>query len=710
MTSKHWEHNNKKRLNKNWANSLAYLTSSSPTDTISDVLTAELLKGGTESALSSSRYSRRRSPSRPGQMVADTELSVLGPLYDSLYYSRLVNADNLLLKKDSSNGSLDAAQRRRATLNQIPEQFSEFILEQGVNTESTRTRQISDLMGSQATIFSTRDTDQTPSDSSRARQKNVKAGIDYTADGYGRPQRRNAIRFRPGSKMYRIYMRMKRYAAYVKNRLSQVWKFVAKSKRTGASVKLTRLGLRSRNSQSWFKRRDKGIHGRISGPVNNPRLGASTGAERVNALTEEVREMAGTMRTRSLPGNPFHENLGKLSHLSNYIKEQKDMTPVVASSAALLVPQTMDVDVDVDVNADAPPPPPPHKRQSIAFRDTPEYVKIPSSSARIDEIEDCPDDDSFAAPTIETKEDLRYSQKQESLGKLGVQLWKQYLSNVIALRIRLRQEIALFQALAAGQAIPSYFNKVDIQKEPSLDKKEGPFIDRSSTEFPSTEFASVLVPVDVSSVPIPSASPIGNLYQSKEEPCTDYIMGEDASIPVTSDVVESTTRLQKTISHNTIGSDLIECKPSSKKHDISFEYSMSQFSNYSANLPSNSGQFSQTSTSPDSKSLADTTSVEEDYDKFHKVLNRRSMLGEMLDYDSDEDDEDDEDYDGASTIMLQTSHDTIDSQLIGRYGTILTVRGGLSQFVSRSSSRYSTADPSPGLIRSPGFNTNLHLV
>lgn len=659
MANTNWDPKKKRRLAKNWA-SLTNPSSSSPSYSISDVLTAELLKGASDSGVSSSKHSQQRmGPSRNTPLIAETELSVsipaLGPLYDLSYYNRQGNSETVLPKKNPSEGSgnsSEAARRRHATLNQIPEQFSEFILEQGAITESSRARQISDLMGSQATIFSTRENDRSPSRSSRFRQKNVKVGIDYTNDGFNRPQRRNAIRFRQGSKFYRVYLRMKRFASYMKKRMTLLWEFVATSKRSSASTQLNRVS--SKPGRRWRKKLTKTIRGNVSGPVNNPDLGKLGGATRVSALTDDVRAMAGMIKSQPSQGNPFHEGTGKLSHLSNYIKEQKDMTPVNASGSAFMNENS------------TPPPPPPHGKPSIAFRNTPEQIINPRPL--IDEIEEVEDTNSSIIPTLSYPS---ISQNQTQLNEMGRTLWKQYLSNVTALRIRLRQEIALFQALAAGREIPSFFDGIGKESSKSEDSKKV----LSSSNPPRSEKLDHSKPSSVS-----------------------YILSQKASILDTEADRKSHVVLERVLSNNSDAVSLVECKASQEESDTDYVFSLTQsVSAYSVHIPSNKSSSALTATSLEYSDSSDAATIDESVDKFQKVLNRRSMLGEMLDYDSDDD---------ASTITLQTSQDTFDSALVRRYGTILSAHGTRSNLVSRSSSIYTPL----GLTRSPGFNNDLHLV
>lgn len=673
MSSNRWNANKNRRLAKNWALNTTNPSGSSPSYTISDVLTAELLKGASDSGRSSSKHSsqQRGVITRSTAMVAETELSVSipnsGPLFDLSYYSRLMQTENIVRNKAGSDGSRNSGEsldvrRRHAKLNQIPEQFSEFILEQNAVTDSTRTRQISDLMGSQATIFSTRENGRSSSRSSRFRQKSVKAGIDYAADGYNTPKRRGAIRFKPGGKIYRFYARMRRFASSFKSRFTLAWEFVARSKRAKATSELGRLKLTSRST----RRRQKALRAKISGPVNNPHLGMLGGAERVSSITEKVRAMAGNLPAPATGGNPFHEGAGKLSHLSNYIKEQKDMTPVTVTSRTVFL-----------ADASAPPTPPPHETPASAFETSPQVQPVPQLGANTEGISNYnySDPQDIPSPNL-TQFASQVPENKEILDNPGIVLWRRYLSNVTALRIRLRQEIALFQALAAGQAIPSFFNyhnKAQMGTEPI----------GASEDFSRKDT-------------IAESDKLENTHPSS----VSYIMSQKASILETIGDRSRKSPMQKHHSDSSLGVSLIKCKSSVEETGTEYSYSLAQSkSAYSVHLSSKSSFLESRATSLVYSDSSDIETIDENVDKFQQVLNRRSMLGEMLDYNSEDD---------CSTITSQASLDTVDSVLVRRYGTILSAHGS-ANLASRPSLRY-TPDPSPGLTRSPGFNSNLHLI
>lgn len=668
MAPNKWDSNKKRRLAKNWTLSTTNLRSS-PSYSISDVLTAELLKGASDSGRSSSKHSsQQRGAISRAVMAAETELSVsipaLGPLFDLSYYSRLMNTESILRNKAGSEGSRNSgsssdARRRHEKLNQIPEQFSEFILDQNVVTGSDRTRQISDLMGSQATIFSTRENGRSPSRSSRFRQKSVKAGIDYTAEGYNTPKRRGAIRFKPGSKLYRFYVRMRRLASSFKSRFTLAWEFVARSKRAKATSDLSRLNLTSRST----RRRQKALRAKISGPVNNPHLEMLGGAERVTALTEKVRAMAGNIPTPASGGNPFHEDVGKLSHLSNYIKEQKDMTPVAASSRAVFLASTS-----------VPPTPPPHETPAKAFESSPEVQPVPLVQEVPKNVPNFNDSDPQDIPSPNlTQFASHVPEGKDILDSAGIVLWKRYLSNVTALRIRLRQEIALFQALAAGLAIPTFFSQGNYTKTESTSNLGD--VLRKDTIAKSDNLESH--PSSVS-----------------------YIMSQKASILETIGDRSSKPPMLKQHSDTSLGASLIKCKSSNEETGTEYTYSLAHSkSAYSVHLSSKQSSVAEGSASLVYSDSSDIETIDENVDKLQRVLNRRSMLGEMLDYNSEDD---------CSTITSQASLDTVDSVMVRRYGTILSAHGS-SHLASRASLRY-TPDPPSGLTRSPGFNSNLHLI
>lgn len=655
MSTPRWDISKTNCQTKTWLLDLSNPSDMNPYS-ISDLLTAELLKGANESDNSLSEGSSQAHTGLARDTITGkTELSVsvpvLDPLSNSYYFpqspkdkgSKNECVDNF----QSSINSFDGT-KYCLKLNQIPERSSEFTLEQIVVTGSEGTRQISDLMGSQATIFSTKGDLSSPSRLSKGRLKSVKAGVDYAADGYNSLHRRGAIRFRPESRVYRIYARMRRLASFFKKRFSLTWEFVVRSKRTNATTQVSRL-----KSQSLRRRPKtmKKIREGISGPINNLRLGHVDGAERVSFLNEDVQALAGMIRKRQLSGHPFHENKGKLSHLSLYIKEQRDMTPQFAPSR------------------DASPPS--HCHAAAAYQNDPKLRGALNSKLNFDGVENL-DLHNVSLPDEPSSSPHSMMQTQ-ALDEAGISLWRSWLSNVTALRIRLRQEIALFQALAAGKAIPPFFTR-DASVKPTIPENDLQASQRNGT----------LVKRE-------------RLSGSKSSTAS-YIMSQRANI-----LEYSQRRFDETppeqLSDSSIIAPAITCKSPVEHGEPGSAYSLARGSSVYSTQRSTKDSISQATTlSMTYKDSSDTQTLDENVSKLQKVLNRRSMLGDMLDYDSD----------GTSTVISLCSQNTVDTVLMKRYGTILTTHGG-ARFLSRDPSIYSQ-NAAPALARSPGFNSKLNLV
>ena len=247
-----------------------------------------------------------------------------------------------------------------SSFNQVPKRFSSFIVDQARSS----VRDISDLMGSQATIFSTRPGDPQP-------------------ESVASPPlaRRGAIRARQGGLWYRMRVRMRRVADRMAHGLRA---FVVRTKR----VRSFRGALRRRRRAA---RAPVSARGAISAPVANPALGLAP-ATRVPHLSSAIRKMA---------GQPVSTSEETVPQRADSI-EAKDSAPKTLEPAARPVtpPQV-------------PPTPPPHTAGTLR--------------AYLDE----------------------QRQRQQAQA-----LWRQYLANVVAQRIALRQEIAVFHLLAAQLELP----------------------------------------------------------------------------------------------------------------------------------------------------------------------------------------------------------------------------------------------------------------
>lgn len=510
-------------------------------------------------------------PSPPSRLELETDLSVSShvsiPNHNPSNYNGLFDTvdllqgrtqnDDTINSREISIGSKDTSSPKYANtshispealgksvdvadLNQVPPRFSLFIMEQnnctsGAPTASSmmkHSRDISDLMGSQATIFSTR-LDSSPTMRSRFKSRSRRSRAYPESSSVHLLTRQKAIRFKEGSLVYRFKLRMKKIVAKMKRKFAPMWNFVAGSKKATSTVKMPHKKSK-RTTLLRPKRTEKTMV--ISAPITNPNLGQ------------------GTHKTSSVPGdkskmlNIYNEQAGKMNQLSNYISEQRHLG-IGPSQAAF----------QVDSMA---PPPPPHLN-SLGLK---HYLNNPLAEAQ--------------------KEKVRVQA-----------LWRQYLAGVLAQRIKLRQEITLFQMLLANQSVPSIYRKQ-----------------------------------------------IGDISSS-----------QNASI--------------------------LHVNPS--KRDLS-QYSVTE------SLVSVTGGLALEDEMSAPEIESDLETLDLNVEKLQQLLNRRSMLGEMLDYESDQ---------------LSSSGSTLlaNSDMASKYGT-------LKRYANiQTRSKYSDYELGQ-LPRSQGYNQDLHLA
>lgn len=548
--------------------------SDSSDHTVSDVLTSELLR--------ENPYKPRASSSTPERLEVQTDSSQLSmPVLSYYQYSsraELPIPRNKQLPQSpprnassprhnsASTGNSNMIDRRThlqlhsGPLHQVPERFSQYIADppkasgsQQLSSQYSDRRDISDSMGSQATIFSTRGDELNLRSKSKRKNRAMlgrrptKAGPDY---GEKRTQglfRRSALRSKEGSMSYRMKLRLRKMAA--KLRAMKHW-----PKRIHAFVtrkKATQRATMRRNSQKSSKSTGPAT---ISAPLKNPQLGSEQGAAKVDGLTAELKHMAGhDVQEHSNPApeiarvaSPASKTSkdGKWSHLSKFISEQQEL-----SSPGLLKPYNS----NLAFSETSGPPPPPH----------------------------------IVSASLERQ-------------KIQV-LWRRYLSNVLAQRIQIRQEITMFQALMAGQSVPSLL--------------------KGNPEVASSHNASI----------VKGGSERGTNSSHLGDPISRAASAASGKV------------LTQTIAESDISGD---------------DDAVSLVSVSDSILSDN-----------DIVSLPEEVSDwEEDpaVEKLHQTLNRRSVLGEMLDYESD----DSSLETGSSVYLNLITQSATESAIIKRYGTL----------------------------------------
>lgn len=436
-----------------------------------------------------------------------------------------------------------------ANAHQVPMRFSRFIMEQnnlgsGTGQASSiirRSRDISELMGSQATIFSTRFEELGPAKriSLRSRSKRSKQESSRVHS----LTRQKAIRSKDGILAYRMKVRMKKIFAKIKAKLAPIFHYVSRSKKATSNARMPQTK-KSRRGLIHRSRSRRLTPLAISVPVTNPELGRGIKSDSQNHQQVSLD-----------PGRTENDN--KWTHMLRFLTEQQRLAST--SQAAFLVDS-------------AAPTPPPHAK-------------------------------SLLGPKHYLNSELAEAQKE----KEAVQtLWKTYLSGVLAQRIKLRQEIALFQMLLANQTIP-----------PALSKH-------------------------IADVASHKASIVGSSPDPEVLKAQRTLSGENRMLSGDKRVFSGRSNVESLVSVS---------------DDLALDDDMS--------LPL---------IESDIESEAETLDL--NVAKLQHVLNRRSMLGEMLDYESD-------------YLSLGGSVGLSNVQIgpLSRYGTVKR------QLKSESSSHYSL-DPS----------------
>ena len=491
---------------------------------------------------------------------------------------------------------------------------------------STPTRDISDSMGSQATIFSTRQDTPILTRGEYNRKKassllfnrkskrtsNVRVQTSSSSDSS--LTRRNAIKFKQGSWLYRLKMSIKKMISKFK-----FYSFKVSSKRS-PSVKrsgtLQSLRRRRENPQPRDIKRIKSIRAgsspfNISAPVNNPQLGKQP-VFKVARIDDVLKYRAGSPNENmNLYG--IDESVGKMNHLSEYIYQQEadyfkkhgiNNSMNIANSGeknsdskSMLPSPNFDespsefLTDSVTTHAKSNPPiPPPHLDHSFTASRNLSPQRFPAP-----------------APSPATELDHQNI----------VELWEKYLRLVLYKRIQLRQEINMFQ------------------------------------NFMVSEFASTTTTNDT------------NKIQSSHEPVSYHHEQSPVQCPQAKSITTSSTNNGSSV--YTDMNTLQIVKSMAGERSIVKSNSTSERTNtYSEKNSDNASVY--TSTSLESNDVINN----KDEEFATKVLNRRSMLGEMLEYLSEDDDDNDDIDDDELSINKSNSIVSKQSDLVLKtYGTVL---------------------------------------
>ncbi|KAG7661437.1 uncharacterized protein J8A68_005015 [[Candida] subhashii] len=386
----------------------------------------------------SSQDTYNQVPKRFSQFVIDQKNPFLATRLDNLsFISPSVSNEYRVIKKHTADTTTRGlGDNHKTSLGPIDD-------------ASTRLRDISDSMGSQATIFSTRQTPDSEvislmkSKSKRTRkpflfrrtktQRTSNVKLYRVASANSSLIRRNAIKFKQGSWLYRLKLRLKKMFQKMK-----FYNFKVSSKRHNI------LRRKSKKEES------KVPH--ISNPITNPLLGKQP-VFKVVSLDD-----AKPFQPGSKPSDLHNEKIGKHQHLSEYINEQEHsyFHTLVSKRDSIRVPQSVN-----------------------------KYPAV--NTSKINEMSDDDDDDDdddaleSEAPLPPPHFDTSYFEDPKSnYNKYSAQeLWKSYLLQVLCKRIQLRQEISTFQQFLASKS-----DDLAIMSPESTDTNRPPTISSSLCDTP----------------------------------------------------------------------------------------------------------------------------------------------------------------------------------------------------------------------------------
>lgn len=313
-------------------------------------------------------------PKRFSQFILDQQNPYVAQRLDNLSLNSLTVSEQLRERRIKPR-TFSRASRQNKTGTATQSFDASAFGHSAVGRSSTN---ISESMGSQATIFSTRD----QLINRRATRRRQRPHLHAAASEGSTLSRQNAVRIKQGGWFYRLRIRLARLAKKLK------YRFFASSKRTG-SVKR---------------------HGKRKVSISHPnrRLGAAT--ETVPFLDENLKLMAGAYPVHIRPKSPQKERLEvEIQEKSKSLQEpQISQNPQVSQN-----PQNPVYD---------------RSRQSLASSKTSTPPPVPPHFVRR----------SMTAPLFDDTNDT-------------IELWRQYLANVVCRRVLLRQEINQFQCYLAGQ-------------------------------------------------------------------------------------------------------------------------------------------------------------------------------------------------------------------------------------------------------------------
>lgn len=374
--------------------------------------------------------------------------------------------------QSNSTGVITSGSKYSNNLNNVSRRGTRSI----ISNSAISSGEISNSMGSQATIFSTRQETYLLNNRSKLRKgkPKTKARLYTTDSDISTLSRSRAIKFKEGGWLYRLKLRLNRMLTKFKH--LKFMNFRVSSKRSSSLSKSKsnkkQMGLKrnkstisrsssvAKNPFYQFNNKNKNkqsIRNLISAPTNNPHLGYNK-AERVDAIDDELKKLAGapedtlqlTHGPRSRTRNLSFE--GKYNHLSTYIDQQQnnynESNKHRFGSSGTRSNSTRDqlITNSQILHNDRHY----HNHSSL----DPAKVSLGNSSSSFSD-NTATEISAETTPPIPPSHQLEYT--FESLATYDNpqhqvnDLWKSYLSHVICQRIKLRQEISQFQTFVLDQ-------------------------------------------------------------------------------------------------------------------------------------------------------------------------------------------------------------------------------------------------------------------
>lgn len=531
---------------------------------------------------------------------------------------------NLDYRKSSTSSSAGAARSRKSIQNSNQTKYNSSSYSELDPLLRTSSGDISNSMGSQATIFSTRqELDQNNLHTrSRLKRSKTRARL-YTTDSDSTLSRRKAIKFKDGSWIYRLKLRINKMI----NKFKQLKfrNFTASSKRTTTISSRTKKQRKLLRAKSMLRKKflsntnepQPSIRDKISAPQNNPRLGLDK-IETVNVVDDELKFLAGdpedNLRISASEVKP--KSSDKYSHLASYIDQQQNTYSQLERNRFGSTREAGDTSYFNDEGNMSPGEK--QRRDQTGSLDPGRKPSVKSNNNT-----DVTSSSTPPMPPPHLQETFFQSLAANNSQSEVIELWKSYLSHVLSKRIQLRQEINLFRTFIANEPNHGH-NAFEIYQ----DKSENNQTDKSENTN------------------------------------------------------EKLDNLQLT---------------NLNEHIKSRHLSSKEDSQISSQEPLNSGEYSSSAGSDNfTDTASDATSelidVDSTTEKFQsKCLNRRSVLGDMLDYDSSDNDlmlsaaqslsNDDNSESGASRLQAMSNSSfsyspsfsgsmASDIGLNKRYGTI----------------------------------------